>query len=173
MSTIFNRNRLSDPPATATHPPRPRAPAPVDPNMTRASTVESGVRPERDPESGPTAREQHRSCPGPLSIDPDVAPRDPAADRAAQLMVRAATGYDEATKLLAPEKIDLIVVNMDYKGIDAVQATKHLKAQQEFAEVPIVLTSVQTSAKVRTRPLRPAPICSSNNRCHASTSLKS
>lgn len=74
---------------------------------------------------------------------------DRAGYRKMGVLVRAAASYDEANKVLKAEKIDLIVINMDYKPINASEITKHLKAQEEYKAVPIVLTSVQTSAKVR------------------------
>ena len=74
---------------------------------------------------------------------------DRAGYRKMGVVVRPALSFDEASKALKAEKFDLIVINMDFKPINAAEITKHLKAQAEFKEIPIVLTSVQTSAKVR------------------------
>ncbi len=74
---------------------------------------------------------------------------DRAGYRKMGVYVKPAANYDEARKLLAAEKIDLIVVNMDYAAINATQIAKHLKSQEAYAAIPIVLTSVQTTAKVR------------------------
>ena len=74
---------------------------------------------------------------------------DRAGYRKMGVSVRAATNFEEARKWLASEPIDLLVINMDYRGIDAINATRHLKAQEATKGIPIVLTSVQTSAKVR------------------------
>lgn len=74
---------------------------------------------------------------------------DRAGYRKMGVYVRPAANYDEARKLLAAEKIDLIVINMDYGAINATEIAKHLKSQADYAAIPIVLTSVQTTAKVR------------------------
>jgi DNA-binding response OmpR family regulator len=86
-----------------------------------------------------------------LSIDDKTMTTDldRAGYRKMGVYVRAAMSYDEAVKLLKAEKIDLIVINMDYKPVDACQVTKHLKSQDEHKAIPIVITSVQTAAKVR------------------------
>lgn len=86
-----------------------------------------------------------------LSIDDKTVTTDldRAGYRKMGVYVRAATNYEECMKLLKSEPIDIIVINMDYKGIDAVQAVKHLKTKSDFKGVPVVLTSVQTAAKVR------------------------
>jgi DNA-binding response OmpR family regulator len=86
-----------------------------------------------------------------LSIDDKTVTTDldRAGYRKMGVLVKPAASFDEANKLLKAEKIDLIVINMDYRGVDAVNVTKHLKAQGEYAATPIVLTSVQTAAKVR------------------------
>jgi CheY-like chemotaxis protein len=86
-----------------------------------------------------------------LSIDDKTLTTDldRAGYRKMGVLVRPAASYDEAEKILKADKIDLIVINMDYKPIDAAQITKHLKGREEYRELPIVLTSVQTAAKVR------------------------
>lgn len=86
-----------------------------------------------------------------LSIDDKTLTTDldRAGYRKMGVFVRPAANYDEARKLLAADKIDLIVINMDYTPVDGVQITKHLKSQAEYKDIPIVLTSVQTAARVR------------------------
>lgn len=86
-----------------------------------------------------------------LSIDDKTVTTDldRAGYRKMGILVRPAASFDEANKLLKAEKIDLIVINMDYKPVDSVNVTKHLKSQEAYAAIPIVLTSVQTAAKVR------------------------
>jgi DNA-binding response OmpR family regulator len=74
---------------------------------------------------------------------------DRAGYRKMGVYVRPAASYDEATKILASEEIDIIVVNMDYKPVDSTQVTKHLKTMEKYKAIPIVLTSVQTSARIR------------------------
>lgn len=86
-----------------------------------------------------------------LSIDDKTLTTDldRAGYRKMGVYVRPAANFDEARKLLAADKIDLIVINMDYAPIDGCQITKHLKSQAAYKEIPIVLTSVQTAARVR------------------------
>lgn len=86
-----------------------------------------------------------------LSIDDKTVTTDldRAGYRKMGVYVRAAANYDEACKYLQAEKIDLVVINMDYRPVDSCQICKHLKAQAETQLIPVVLTSVQTSAKVR------------------------
>lgn len=75
---------------------------------------------------------------------------DRAGYRKMGVYVRPAANYEECSRLLrGTEKIDLIVINMDYKVVDAVQVTKHLKSNDLFKNIPVVITSVQTAAKVR------------------------
>jgi two-component system cell cycle response regulator len=86
-----------------------------------------------------------------LSIDNKTVTTDldRAGYRKMGVYVRAAANYEEANRLLASEKIDLVVINLDYKPIDGCQICKHLKSQLSTQQIPVVLTSVQTSAKVR------------------------
>jgi DNA-binding response OmpR family regulator len=86
-----------------------------------------------------------------LSIDDKTLTTDldRAGYRKMGVYVRCAANYEEAQKLLRAEKIDLVVINMDYRAVDAVQVVRHLKAQDEWKETPMVLTSVQTAARVR------------------------
>ena len=74
---------------------------------------------------------------------------DRAGYRKMGVYVRAAANYEEVEKLLSSEAIDIIVINNDYKRVDAIQITKHLKTTEAWKAIPIVVTSVQTAAKVR------------------------
>ncbi len=65
------------------------------------------------------------------------------------VIVKAASTYESALKILKSETIDLIVINMDYDKISANDICHHLKTQEAFKEIPAVLTSVQTSARIR------------------------
>jgi uncharacterized protein (TIGR02266 family) len=78
---------------------------------------------------------------------------DRAGYRKMGVYVKAAASFDELTKALKTEKIDLIVINMDYKQVDAANVAKHLKKTEGTKEIPVVLTSVQTSARVRNNAL--------------------
>lgn len=80
---------------------------------------------------------------------------DRAGYRKMGVFVRPAANYEECSRLLVSnEKIDLIVINMDYKVVDAVQVTKHLKSNETFKNIPVVITSVQTAAKIRNAALQ-------------------
>ena len=74
-----------------------------------------------------------------LSIDDKTVTTDldRAGYRKMGVYVKAAANFDEASKLLKTEKVDLVVINMDYKGVDAVNVTRHLKGTADYAELPI------------------------------------
>ena len=74
---------------------------------------------------------------------------DRAGYRKMGVFVRAAANYEEARKIMKAEKIDLIVINLDFAAVDGALITRHLKAQEDSQNLPIVLTSVRTSARVR------------------------
>jgi DNA-binding response OmpR family regulator len=74
---------------------------------------------------------------------------DRAGYRKMGVFVRAAANYEEARKIMKAEKIDLVVINLDFAAVDGALITRHLKAQEDSQNVPIVLTSVRTSARVR------------------------
>ncbi len=86
-----------------------------------------------------------------LSIDDKTITTDldRAGYRKMGVQVKAAVNFDEARKIMAKDHIDLIVINMDYSLVNALEITKHFKGDADTSETPIVLTSVQTSAKVR------------------------
>lgn len=78
---------------------------------------------------------------------------DRAGYRSMGVFVRAANNYEAAEKILQLETIHLIVINMDYSSINALEITKHLKKHDKWKSIPIVLTSVQTKAKIRSNAL--------------------
>lgn len=65
------------------------------------------------------------------------------------ITVKTAVTYEDVIKNLSDFNIDMIVMNMDHTKVNAIQATKKLKKIPEFANIPVVLTSVQSSAKTR------------------------
>jgi CheY-like chemotaxis protein len=65
------------------------------------------------------------------------------------ILVRSASSYPDIIKALKLEKIDIIVVNMDHTGMDPLDAVKKLKESPAWGDLPIVLTSVQSSAKIK------------------------
>jgi CheY-like chemotaxis protein/Tfp pilus assembly protein PilZ len=86
-----------------------------------------------------------------LSIDDKTLTTDldRAGYRKMGVLVKAAANFEEAVGYLEAGNIDLIVINMDYARIDAPTITKHFKSHAEYNEIPVVVTSVQTAARVR------------------------
>jgi response regulator RpfG family c-di-GMP phosphodiesterase len=86
-----------------------------------------------------------------LSIDDRMLTTD--LDRAGYrnmgITVRHATTFAEAQQILNSESINIIVINLDYEKIDALGITKHFKAHRPINDIPVVLTSVQTSSAAR------------------------
>jgi len=78
---------------------------------------------------------------------------DRAGYRAMGVTVRKANNYESAEKILSSEPIHIIVINLDFHQIDAIQITKHLKTHTTWSKIPIVITSVQTRAKIRQQSL--------------------
>lgn len=74
---------------------------------------------------------------------------DRAGYRKMGVYVKAASNYEEARRILSEEKIDLILINMDFKPVDGPTICRHFKAMEETGSLPIVMTSVRTAAKVR------------------------
>jgi DNA-binding response OmpR family regulator len=65
------------------------------------------------------------------------------------ILVRTAVNYSDVVKVLETEKIDLLVINMDHAGLDPVDVIKKLKSTDEWGALPMVLTSVQSSSKIK------------------------
>jgi DNA-binding response OmpR family regulator len=86
-----------------------------------------------------------------LSIDDRMLTTD--LDRAGYrnmgIAVKQVTSFQDAKHALSKETIDIIVINLDYEKIDALAICKHFKSQDETNNIPIVITSVQTSAAVK------------------------
>ena len=72
---------------------------------------------------------------------------DSAGYRKMGVVVRGASTYDEAERLMEKSAVDVLVINLDYRRVDAVQVIKHLRATEKFAKLPIVVTSVQPGAR--------------------------
>ena len=56
-----------------------------------------------------------------------------------------ATSYKSAQEILESQDVSVIVVNYDFKEVDPVTISKHLK--QQYGDKPLVLTSVQSVPK--------------------------
>lgn len=86
-----------------------------------------------------------------LSIDDRMltSELDRAGYRNMGIMVRQVSSFAEAEETINSEEIDLIVINLDYEKVDALAICKHFKSDKNYKDIPLVLTSVQTSASVR------------------------
>ena len=86
-----------------------------------------------------------------LSLDEKtlVSELDRAGYKKMGVLVRSATTYDDLVRILKNESIDIIVMNMDHSTVNSADATARIKRVKEWASIPIVLTSVQSSAKVK------------------------
>lgn len=86
-----------------------------------------------------------------LSIDDKMLTTD--LDRAGYrnmgFLVRLVSSFQQAQKAISENGVDIIVINSDYEKIDALAICQHFKSSPETQHIPIVITSVQTSAAVR------------------------
>ncbi len=74
---------------------------------------------------------------------------DLAGYRKMGVTVKPFSRFDECQKALQAFKPDVIIVNMDFKKIDAISATQYFKLDSKTSDIPIILTSVQSSAKLK------------------------
>lgn len=65
------------------------------------------------------------------------------------VIVKLVKNFQETEEALKAEPIDLLVINHDYSKVDGLAICRHLKKLDAYKEVPIVITSVQTSAATR------------------------
>jgi len=86
-----------------------------------------------------------------LSVDEKtlITELDRAGYKKMGVLVRSATTLEDAIRLLKNDPIDIIVMNMDHSSLDAADATIKIKRVKEWANIPIVLTSVRSSAKIK------------------------
>jgi len=86
-----------------------------------------------------------------LSLDEKnlISELDRAGYKKMGILVRSATTHEEAIKILKNEQIDIIVMNMDHSKVVVSESAKRVKQHEEWSAIPIVLTSVQSSAKVK------------------------
>lgn len=73
---------------------------------------------------------------------------DRAGYRKMGVLVKGATQWAEASKVLSEGDTDVIVINFDLPSIDATEVIRHIRASG-YTDLPIVATSVQASPKVR------------------------
>jgi CheY-like chemotaxis protein len=86
-----------------------------------------------------------------LSIDDRsvTADLDSAGYKKMGVVVRTATSWDEAEKFLNHEAIDVLVINLDYRRVDGAQIIRHIRSIEQFAKLPVVVTSVQAANRAR------------------------
>ena len=72
---------------------------------------------------------------------------DKAGYRKFGAQIIQATTFKSAEEALSNQEIDVIVVNYDYKDVDAEAICEHLKRQDSTADKPVVFTSVQSLPK--------------------------
>lgn len=86
-----------------------------------------------------------------LSLDEKtlITELDRAGYKKMGVIVRSATTLEDAIRTLKNEAIDIIVMNMDHSSVNAAEATIKIKRVKEWSSIPIVLTSVQSSAKIK------------------------
>ncbi len=65
------------------------------------------------------------------------------------ISVKSATTFDDMIKHLKANQIDVIVMNMDHNKVDTVDAVKKIKRVEDWADIPVVLTSVQSAQKIK------------------------
>ncbi|MEZ4742269.1 MAG: PilZ domain-containing protein [Bdellovibrionota bacterium] len=78
---------------------------------------------------------------------------DRAGYRKMGVHVCASNSYHDAVENLKKKDIDVIVINMDFEEIDAIGITKHLKSDERWKDIMIVVTSVRSNASVRKKAL--------------------
>lgn len=79
---------------------------------------------------------------------------DKAGYRSMGISVKQVANFAETQEVFKKETVDLLVINMDYSKIDAPTICQHYKNSPETAALPIVLTSVQSSASVKNSALK-------------------
>ena len=90
-----------------------------------------------------------------LSIDEQMVTTDldRAGYRKMGVEVRSARSFEEAKKIIEKEPIDIIVINMDYKKVNAPLVCQHFKNEKTDTPRPVVLTSVLNNASMRNNAL--------------------
>jgi|GEM_PF-858597 len=74
---------------------------------------------------------------------------DSAGYKKMGVLVRPASSWDEAEKLLAKDAIDVLVINLDYHRVNGIQIIRHIRSMTQFVKLPVVVTSVQSAARIR------------------------
>jgi response regulator RpfG family c-di-GMP phosphodiesterase len=74
---------------------------------------------------------------------------DRAGYRKMGMAFKVVQTYDELLKALDAGAADVVVLNLDYQKTDGYQVCRHLKSQEKYKAVPLVLISVQTQTRTR------------------------
>lgn len=84
-----------------------------------------------------------------LSIDADgvITELDRTGYKKMGVIIKPASNFQAAEKILQDMEIDVIVINYDLEGIDAAMLCNHFKQSDETSDIPIVITSVQNVAR--------------------------
>lgn len=84
-----------------------------------------------------------------LSIDDKTMTSD--LDRAAYkkmgVVMLNANSFQQANQQLAKHAIDVLVINLDFHGVDPHALLQHYKATEETSHIPIVITSIREKPK--------------------------
>jgi CheY-like chemotaxis protein len=72
---------------------------------------------------------------------------DKAGYRKIGAQIFQATSFRQAEDILQAQSIDVVVINYDYKDVDAEAICEHLKRQASTQDKPVVFTSVQSLPK--------------------------
>lgn len=78
---------------------------------------------------------------------------DRAGYRKMGVQVKSAKSWSDASRILAEGNIDVVVINLDLAAMDAFEVIRHVR-NSSWNEVPIVATSVQSSAKIRSSAIK-------------------
>ncbi len=74
---------------------------------------------------------------------------DKAGYRSMGFSVKQVSNFAEAQEAFNEDSVDILVINMDYAKIDAPTICQHYKSDTKTSSLPVVLTSVQSSASVK------------------------
>jgi len=74
---------------------------------------------------------------------------DRAGYRKMGVSVKVVQSFDEGARSLRTEETDVVVVNMDFSRIDALQVIKAIKSNNEWNEIPVVAASVRSNVRLQ------------------------
>lgn len=91
-----------------------------------------------------------------LSVDGKAvtADLDRAGYRKMGIEVRRAHSFDEAERAMRKGEIEVVTMNLDFPGVDALAYCQHLKRQEQTKLTPVVLTSVQGDSRTKAKAIQ-------------------